>query len=151
MDIALRDLQNTIRINPRRLRRLALKVLGREGIRKADLSIVFVTSQKMRALNRRYHRRDYTTDVLAFNLKIDPKKISDKKHIEGEIIISTATALRNARLYKTAVDRELALYVVHGILHLLGYDDHRSSDIRRMRRKEQELLDLLDPSGRRAS
>lgn len=61
----------------------------------------------------------------------------------GDIVISTDAVIKNARIYKTTHPQELMLYVVHGILHLLGYDDHAEKDIRRMRKKESELMGLL--------
>ena len=81
----------------------------------------------------------YATDVLAFDLR-DRKSASA---LEGEIVISTGAACRQARQFKTTPQREVTLYVVHGILHLLGYDDHRPADIRKMRSKEKELMELL--------
>jgi probable rRNA maturation factor len=65
------------------------------------------------------------------------------KRIAGDIIISTDAALKNSRLYGTRLSEELALYVIHGILHLLGFDDHRPRDVEKMRKKEQELLASL--------
>ncbi len=61
----------------------------------------------------------------------------------GEIIISAETAQTNSRIYRTTPFQEIELYVIHGVLHLLGYDDHRACDSVRMRRKEKELLDYL--------
>ena len=58
----------------------------------------------------------------------------------GEIIVCPSVAVANAKTYGNAVNKELTLYVVHGILHLAGYDDHVPEDILRMRKKEQELI-----------
>jgi len=65
------------------------------------------------------------------------------KHLQGDIIISTDAVVANARKFKTSPQHELSLYIVHGILHLLGYDDHAAKDITRMRKKERELMKLL--------
>ena len=62
-----------------------------------------------------------------------------------KIFISTETAARNARRFNTSLDDEVTLYLIHGILHLLGFDDHAPKDIARMRRKEQEILKILNP------
>lgn len=79
------------------------------------------------------------TDVLAFDLS-QTKSLMARKQIFGEIVISVDTAKRNAQIFNTNFNYELTLYLVHGILHLLGFDD-RSKDKRKlMRRKEQELL-----------
>ena len=79
------------------------------------------------------------TDVLAFDLREDLK---DKK-VTGEIIISTGRVVENAKKYKTSQAYELIYYVIHGILHLLGYRDHDPEDINRIRAKEQQLLKYL--------
>ena len=122
-------------------------VLHHEGIDCADLSVTFVTRQRMRSLNKKYLRRDYGTDVLAFELEnpvpIRNKAVRKGKMITGEIIISTDAVLQNARIYSTSLAREAVLYVVHGILHLLGYDDHKQGKIKKMRNKEQVLIDYL--------
>ncbi len=91
----------------------------------------------MYALNKKYLKHHYTTDILTFNLS------DNKNKLVGEIIISTDEALKNAKIYKTLPRQEIILYVVHGILHLLGYDDHSPSDIKKMRAKEQELLEYV--------
>lgn len=63
--------------------------------------------------------------------------------LDGEVIISAQTAKRNAREFKTSTRDEIMLYVIHGILHLLGFDDHSSSGIKKMRAKEKELMALI--------
>ena len=80
----------------------------------------------MRRMNREYLGHDHVTDVITFD--------------HGEIIVCPSVAARNAGIYGNTVGKELSLYVVHGILHLAGYDDHTPRDIQRMREKEQELL-----------
>lgn len=64
--------------------------------------------------------------------------------LQGDIVISVDAAVRNARIYKTALARELALYIIHGILHLHGYDDHGYAQTRKMRAREAKLLGHLD-------
>ena len=125
------------------------KILRHEGVRlsRVLLSIVFVTDSQIKSLNRKFLNRLYATDVLAFDLSSAAFSRSRQKRIkeiEGEIVISTPAAIRNARIFETSPNRELALYVVHGILHLLGYDDHRPLDIKRMRAKEEELMKLVE-------
>ena len=91
--------------------------------------------------------RDHTTDVLAFDLSDDTVSYSGKKrifHLEGEIIISATTAVRNAARFDSTPYNELILYVVHGILHLLGYDDHDPKEKKRMQKKQQDIVKRLD-------
>jgi len=82
------------------------------------------------------------TDVLAFDLSEEPQ-IKGKHSVNAEIIIAPSVALKNAAIYGTPPDRELILYVIHGILHLTGYNDHSVQDRARIRRREQELLSKL--------
>jgi len=104
---------------------------------------VFVTRQRIKALNKKFLHRDYVTDVLAFDLNDNGPSKRKLKEIVGDIIISTDAALKNAKVYETELAQELTLYVIHGILHLLGFDDHTHKDAQKMRKKEQELLAYL--------
>lgn len=146
LDITLKDLQKKIPLNVPRIHKITKAILRHERIGRADLSVVFVTRQRIRVLNKRYLHRDHVTDVLAFAYGPSPK---DEQHVKakrtlcGEIIISTDAVVQNAKIYSTACSREVVLYLIHGILHLLGFDDHKPRDIRKMRSKEQALLDHL--------
>lgn len=92
-------------------------------------------------MNKKYLGRAYATDVLAFDARDGIKRVAAKEPLAGDIIISADAARANAQKYGVPLTRELALYVIHGILHLLGYDDHAPRDVQRMRRKEQQLLE----------
>jgi len=94
------------------------------------LSIVFVGSARMRMLNKKYLKHDYVTDVLTFDL-------GDKA---AEIIICPKVAFSNAKAHQSSTEKEIILYVVHGLLHLAGYDDHEGKDIVQMRQMEIKLL-----------
>lgn len=96
-----------------------------------QLSIVFVGARRMRSLNKKYLHHDYATDVLTFDFG---------KSRQGEIIICPRVAAANAKAYQTSARKEIITYVIHGILHLAGFDDHRSKDRIQMRRMENELL-----------
>ena len=130
-------------LHPSRIKRTVQKVLKREGVQQAHLSLAFVTDRKIRALNRRYLDCDETTDVLAFDLSdqtLSKSKKGNIKILEGEVIICGPTVYNNAKRFGTKPSQELILCVIHGILHLLGYDDHSPREIKRMRDKERELL-----------
>ena len=85
----------------------------------------------MRAVNKKYLGHDGLTDVLTFDFG---------KSQQGEIIICPHIARTQARAYQTSTENEIILYVIHGILHLAGFDDHRPKDILKMREMEKELL-----------
>ena len=103
---------------------------------------MFVSRQKIKSLNKKYLHRQYATDVLAFDLR-SGVEAKQKRLLNGEIIISLDAAKQNHKTFQTSLAQEIVLYVIHGILHLLGYDDHSPADIKRMRRKERELLEYL--------
>lgn len=112
----------------------------------AELNIIFLSSQKIRALNRAYLGTDTATDVLAFppggtRVREKGKRVKGKeREFLGDIAISSDRASANARIYGTRFTEELALYVIHGTLHLLGYEDATEEGRAAMRRKENELL-----------
>ena len=98
-------------------------------------------------MNRQFKGRDHATDVLAFDLTEDIffgkiKKARTKK-IVGDIIISTDAVVKNALEFKSEVSRELILYVIHGILHFLEYDDGNPTQVKKMRAREQEILEVV--------
>ena len=124
MTVEVRNRQRR-RVNTRQLRQLA------ERIHTGDsLSIVLVSDREMAELNLRYHHVAGPTDILTF----------DYGEGQGELIISVDHAVSQARRYRTTPARELALYVVHGILHLSGYDDRTPAERQRMRAAERRLL-----------
>jgi rRNA maturation RNase YbeY len=94
------------------------------------LSLVFLGETRMRAINKKYLGHDYVADVLTFDLG----------ESLGEIIICPRMAAANAVLYKTSTEKEIILYVIHGILHLKGFNDHALKDIIQMRKMENALL-----------
>ena len=110
-----------------------------------ELSVAFVGERRMRRLNKEYLGHDHVTDVITFHLggETPPLRCVGAGFpgpICGEIIICPAVAARNAKRYGNTLERELILYVVHGILHLCGYDDVLPEDVKRMRQKETEIL-----------
>jgi probable rRNA maturation factor len=128
------NLQEQVPINQRAVRRAARAALG-------DLmgcySIVFVDDARISEINRQYLGRDRPTDVIAFPFQDAPLTPDD---CAGEIIISAERAAHEARGRHLDVGAELALYVVHGALHLAGYDDTTPDHAAEMHRCEKDLL-----------
>jgi len=143
MEITFTDLQNKVHLNSSQIIRIIKSVLRYEKIKTATLSVVFVNYQRMTALNKQFLNRYYATDVLAFDMRDDEDSARKPKAMAGDIIISTDAALKHTRTSGSGLADELALYLVHGILHLLGYDDHSPADVKRMREKEREVLSYL--------
>lgn len=146
-EITIENLQKRISLNPTRTIRTIKKILEFEGVKGDALSFVFVSDRKIKSLNHQFLKRDHPTDVLAFDLtgvtRLKRRPKGRIRKINGEVIISTDTVIRNAKIFGTRPHQELNLCIVHGILHLLGYDDHKASDVKRMRRRERVLLNLI--------
>ena len=145
VDIA--DEQAYVSIDERRVREVVGTVLSREGVESFEVSVGLVDDEAIHAINRRFLSHDHPTDVLSFRLdetlpldESSPR--SDVTRLQGEIVISAETALRVASEIGAAFEDELTLYLVHGLLHLCGYDDHHTEDRLRMRQRETTLLNL---------
>lgn len=129
-----------VRVRGRAVERLVRAVLGRLGYARAEVALTFVGDRAMCALNRRYRGRDRPTDVLAFAGQEAPQPPSAVP-VLGDVVVSVPTAARQARAAGQSLEHELTLLVVHGILHLCGYDHERSErEARRMFRKQREIL-----------
>ena len=130
--IAVSSLNKKHRINERfvaGLARRVLKILKKED---TELEIIFLSDAAIKPVNRKYRQSNCATDVLSFNLGSC-----------GQILISSDMALRNSRVFNTPLEKELVLYVIHGILHLFGYDDGKPEDRSRMFRKQDSILEIL--------
>lgn len=125
------------------LRRLAEHLLAAVGEAQSELSIDLVGDGRMRRLNREYRKKDRTTDVLAFAMR---ESASPASALLGDVVISVPTARRQAKEGGRSLSEELACLLVHGVLHLCGYDHERSdAEARRMKRQEQAVLRVLRP------
>jgi probable rRNA maturation factor len=113
-------------------------VLRAEGAGPWALSVAVVDDAAMRRLNRRFSGRDRPTDVLSF-----PLSDAGEEGLSGEIVVSAERARAVADRHGTDPVAELMLYVVHGALHLVGYDDGSSDAARRMHAREREVLSAL--------
>ena len=125
------------------LDRLARAILSDVGETSAELGILFVGDQRMRGFNRQYRGKDRTTDVLAFAMResLTPHPSPLTPVMLGDVVIAVPTAARQARQGQRSLDEELTILLVHGILHLCGYDHERSEkDARRMHRRERMIL-----------
>jgi probable rRNA maturation factor len=124
-----------------RLQAIAEGVLVAEAQRTAELSVLVTDDETVRRLNREYAGDDASTDVLAFSLREGEEFVSpDEVQRLGEVIISYPTARRQAEEARRPVEDEVEHLLVHGILHLLGYDHAEPEEERVMRARTEELL-----------
>lgn len=118
------------------LQRAARAAAAAEGARGGSLSIAVVGARRMASLHLRHSGISGPTDVLTFDL-------SRGNRLDGEIVVCAAVAARRAAERGIPFASELALYVVHGVLHLCGYDDHTPRGFQRMHAREDEVLARL--------
>lgn len=142
-------------VKGRSLADLARRVLAAEGVAgPVELSVVVTDDATVRELNRRYAGLDEATDVLSFDLSQDASFALAEgaagfatppgaAPLLGEVVVAYPIAQRQAQERGHAVEAELAHLLVHGALHILGYDHQEAEDERRMRRREEELLAWL--------
>lgn len=121
------------------LERAARLTLTSHGIQSGQLEIAVVEDEEMRAQHARWMDDDTTTDSLAFDLRDAP----DESTVDGQLIACESVARRRAESAGHDWRDELTLYVVHGCLHLCGFDDHDPADASRMHAEEDRILVTL--------
>lgn len=140
MSVAVRNIQRAVPVQSARIRRLAERVLAALGRKESEVHFAVVGDACIRRLNARFRGVRRRTDVLAFPLD-GPGSAS----LLGEVIISAEACLRQSRRLGVPFSSELDLLVVHGLLHLVGYDDRDPLEALMMHRREREILGQLRP------
>jgi len=133
IDVLVAQEQDRHEVDEQRLVSAAREVVQSAGYRAGEISIAVVDDEQMHALNRRHLEHDYPTDVLSFVFEDDGR-------LEGEIIVSADYASREAARFGWSTMDELLLYVIHGSLHLIGYDDQTPDAKALMREQEIKFL-----------
>ena len=136
LSIDVSDTQAHLRVDHAALASLARAVLRAQGVSRASISLTLVDDPTIHRINREHLEHDWPTDVITFPLSEpgDPE-------LDAELVLSAEMAATTARHAGTDPDAELALYLVHGLLHLCGLDDRDDASSAQMRRREAELLE----------
>jgi probable rRNA maturation factor len=124
------------------------RVLLMEGVAVVNLQVALVDDAEIQRVNREFLNHDWATDVISFDYAehftmrelVDQWPRGSGRWVDGEVLISVETAVRQAALHGWSLDAELLLYGVHGCLHLCGYDDLVDAERLQMRRREREVL-----------
>jgi probable rRNA maturation factor len=145
--IAVRNLQRTVPVSIDDLEQFAAKALHEclrlprqrptDLTRLRDIFVLLVSDRRMALLHRQFLNQTESTDVLTFQ--------------HGEIFISVETARKHARTFGNSLARELRLYIVHGLLHLHGFDDRKHIDARKMERMQKRVLTATNDKRRSTS
>jgi len=135
-----------VRVPRKRIGELIAFVARAEGVKIGEIDVAVVGTGRMASMNRRYLHRRGATDVLSFDLS-GPS--GHGEGICGQIVVCGQVAARAGRSRGVGVQRELLLYVLHGVLHLAGYDDSSPAAATRMNARQEELLSnfLARPTG----
>jgi probable rRNA maturation factor len=133
-ELSLANEQSAHAVDQERLLSAARSVLEDSRFKSATISLAVVDDATIHAINLEFLEHDYPTDVLSFTLD------DMGGHLNGEIVLSADTAAEAACEHSTTAAHEQLLYVIHGMLHLVGYDDVNATDAERMRSAEQQYL-----------
>ncbi|MBY0230047.1 MAG: rRNA maturation RNase YbeY [Gemmataceae bacterium] len=130
--------QEAVEIDRARMKAAAQAVLDGEGVGEHEIEVAFVDDATMQERNKRYLGHDEPTDVLSF-----PMSEPGARKLSGILMVGAEVAQAQASERGHDVQAELALYVVHGVLHLCGYDDREEAEAARMREAERKYLGVL--------
>ena len=150
--ILISNEQSAVDVSEAELIRVATLTLESEGVVQAEISVALVDDPAIHRLNRDYLQHDYPTDVISFLLDsgdADPRGVTNSvgqgrrgfgKWLAGDVVLSGDTARRESQEYGWEPKSEVCLYLVHGLLHLCGYDDLTDDEQALMRSREREIL-----------
>lgn len=123
--------------NKRILKNWIKQTFINEGKKVKDLNIILCDDEYLLAINKEYLNHDYYTDIITF-------PIIEDGDICGDLYISYDRVVDNAKSFKTSINKELYRIIIHGVLHLIGYDDHTKEERAFMSKKEDEYLNRLE-------
>jgi probable rRNA maturation factor len=143
-EILVFNRQRRCRVNLRLVRQAAGLLISRLDLREpSSLGIHLVAAGEMSMINQEFLQHDGSTDVITFDYSERPQKPGSIGKIQGEIFICIDDAIAQAREFRGTWQLEVARYLVHGVLHLCGYDDLSAAPRQKMKREEDRLLQAL--------
>jgi len=136
--INVENLNTIVKIKKNQIKNLTRTVLSGEGILQAEINIIFVDDDYITRLNKEYLNKNNTTDVISFNLTDN-----NGSGLEGEIYANIDQITRQADDFHVSQEEEIFRIVIHGLLHLMGFDDQTSVQKQIMTKKEDQYIKLL--------
>ena len=137
--LTIRNRQRARRIDLKLLRRIALDVLAEVGFERCELSVQLVSASGITRLNESFLQHKGPTDVITFSYATPDQRNA----LVGDVIVCVDEGVRQGRRFRTTWQTEATRYVIHGMLHLAGFDDKTAAKRRRMKQRENELLRLV--------
>ena len=143
MEVLIDNRQSRHKISLKKIKQTAQVILSALDCPDSEISILIVDDPQIAELNQQYLNREGPTNVIAFAMR--EGEFSDlSPHLLGDVVISADTAAREAQIAATSMEQRFNELLVHGILHLMGYDHETSDDAARvMEQKSQELMELI--------
>jgi probable rRNA maturation factor len=143
--ILIANRQRTKKINARRLKQIVGALFAELKISEAELGVNLVAAREMTLVNETFLQHEGSTDVIAFDHRNHGSRITNHElKIHGELFVCVDDAVAQAKKFKTSWQSEMVRYIVHGVLHLLGYDDLKTALRRKMKRAENRLVRRLE-------
>jgi len=112
------------------------QVIDNEGFKKGDIAVIFCSDSYLLSINKQHLNHDYYTDIITFSYV-------EEGVISGDLFISIDRVSENARKEQVSKTNELSRVIIHGLLHLCGYNDKEDDEIKVMREKEKEYLSMI--------
>ncbi len=123
--------------SPSKVKQWILNVINNYGYKAGNLNVIFCSDDYLLQINKEFLQHDYYTDIITFDY-------TEGDILSGELYISIHSVLANAQEYNQPQARELMRVVIHGFLHLMGFDDHTEEEQQIMHAKEDQALELFD-------
>lgn len=145
MKIQIANNQKKIKIDKRKIRSAIIKLLKYLDCADKEVSLSFVNDETIQQLNHQYRNKNKPTDVLSFSLQ-EGEFGNINPHILGDIVISVDTAAADAARNSLSLDQEINFLIIHGLLHLLGYDHENTTreEKKKMQSKQGILFGLIN-------
>ena len=146
MKVLIRNHQRLIRINLRKIKKDSLRLLRLFTLDRAELGVILAGDTRIKHLNASYRGVNDTTDVLSFPIYNARGEIPTDRHfLLGDIVINPVAAKRQSSLYGAPLDKEMQRLLIHGFLHLLGYDHEKNKyQAKKMKKEERRLQHALE-------
>lgn len=133
---------NSFKVNKNIIHKIISYIKSQYFINIDSLEINFVASDTIHKINNEYLGHNYPTDVISFNYS------NESNNLDGEIFICYQIAEENSKIFKVKYDNEIKRLIIHGVLHLIGYDDTTLSKKRKMKKVEDQLLVYVNKFGK---
>lgn len=145
MEILIENRQRRRRINPEKLKTAIRKILNALASEPVELSVLLVDDEYITRLNRQYLNRAGPTNVISFPMR-EGESSELHTYLLGDVVVSVDTAEREAQKFSQSFEKRLHFLLIHGILHLFGYDHEQSeADAEKMENETERLMDLISP------